>query len=417
MTVALRALHLSKTYTRGAAPGAYGSLRESLMRGLGSPLRWLRGDAGQPFLALDDVSFEVPAGQAVGLIGRNGAGKSTLLRLLSRITAPSAGELRLRGRVASLLEIGTGFHPELTGRENIFLNGAVLGMRRAEIRASFDEIVSFADIGAFLDTPVKRYSSGMHVRLAFAVAAHLRAEILLLDEVLAVGDAAFQKKCLGKVRDVAENGRTVVFVSHNMAAVGRLCPRALLLQGGRLIDDGPSHRVIASYLGGQTGQSPASVSYGPAGVGDERARLLAGRVRGEGGAGGAVDIRRPVTVEIDYALRGEGRAVHPCVALYGESGDCLLFSSAALSAGDGRPAGSYRAAVTIPGNFLAEGLFSIDLALGTHTPETWHAYESGALSLHVHDPAEGDSVRADYGGAWPGAVRPALPWEVSSRDD
>jgi len=202
----------------------------------------------EEFWALQDVSFEVKPGEVVGIIGRNGAGKSTLLKLLSRITEPTAGRVRLRGRVASLLEVGTGFHPELTGRENIFLNGAVLGMHRVEIKKKFDEIVAFAEVEKFLDTPVKRYSSGMYMRLAFAVAAHLEPEILIVDEVLAVGDAQFQKKCLGKMQDVAGNGRTVLFVSHNMAAIQQLCGRCVLLRKGTVAADGASGLVTQEYL-------------------------------------------------------------------------------------------------------------------------------------------------------------------------
>ena len=200
--------------------------------------------------ALRDISFEVKRGEVLGIIGRNGAGKSTLLKILSRITAPTTGEVRIKGRVGSLLEVGTGFHPELTGRENIFLNGAILGMTKAEIRGKLDEIVDFSGCERYLDTPVKRYSSGMMVRLGFAVAAHLEPEILIVDEVLAVGDAEFQKKCLGKMKDVAEHGRTVLFVSHNMAAVGALCPRVVALLDGALVEDGHGHSVIARYIDG-----------------------------------------------------------------------------------------------------------------------------------------------------------------------
>jgi len=202
----------------------------------------------EEFWALKDVSFEIQHGDVVGIIGRNGAGKSTLLKLLSRITEPTTGRIRLRGRVASLLEVGTGFHPELTGRENIFLNGAILGMGKAEISRKFDEIVAFAEVEKFLDTPVKRYSSGMYVRLAFAVAAHLEPEILIVDEVLAVGDASFQKKCLGKMQDVSKGGRTVLFVSHNMGAISSLCQKGIWMQQGRLIKTGPARKIVDEYL-------------------------------------------------------------------------------------------------------------------------------------------------------------------------
>ncbi|MCE5228720.1 ABC transporter ATP-binding protein, partial [bacterium] len=242
--------NLGKLYRLGGA-ARHDTLRDKLAEGMRSLFK--RGSNRRPendFWALRDVAFDVAEGEAVALIGRNGAGKSTLLKLLSQITEPTEGEIRLCGRVASLLEVGTGFHPELTGRENIALNGAILGMSRREIKSKFDEIVAFAEVERFLDTPVKRYSSGMYVRLAFAVAAHLEPEILLVDEVLAVGDAAFQKKCLGKMGSVAREGRTVIFVSHNMVAVRNLCKRAVMLEAGHVSADGEVNQVVAKYLGG-----------------------------------------------------------------------------------------------------------------------------------------------------------------------
>src|SRR3954464_7076126 len=247
---------LSKQYHLGARSGPkMDNLREFLQRGITAPFSTLMGKNGensgavklQTFWALKDVNFDVHQGDVLGVIGRNGAGKSTLLKILSRITTPTSGEVTVRGRLASLLEVGTGFHPELTGRENIFLNGAILGMRKAEIRRHFDEIVAFAEVEKFLDTPVKHYSSGMYVRLAFAVAAHLNPEILVVDEVLAVGDAGFQKKCLGKMGEVSRGGRTVLFVSHNMAAVKSLCSRAVWLQRGQVAADGPTSWVVDEY--------------------------------------------------------------------------------------------------------------------------------------------------------------------------
>lgn len=244
----IRVQNLGKRYFLGGPSAPYSTIRESIMEMARKPLRTLRRNGNAPAIwALKDVNFEVAPGDVVGIIGRNGAGKSTLLKILSRITEPTSGRVELYGRVASLLEVGTGFHPELTGRENIFLNGSILGMTRKEIESKFDEIVAFAEIEKFLDTPVKRYSSGMYVRLAFAVAAHLEPEILIVDEVLAVGDAAFQKKCLGRMRDVASTGRTVLFVSHNMAAVSSLCSKAMLLWEGKVkvplggVDDAVQH--------------------------------------------------------------------------------------------------------------------------------------------------------------------------------
>ena len=249
----LRTIGLGKMYRIGGQRQAYRTLRDTLVQTAIRPIERIRHPGAathrsEVLWALRDVDLEIQHGEALGIIGRNGAGKSTLLKVLSRITEPTEGRVEVKGRVAALLEVGTGFHPELTGRENIQLNGAILGMTRAEIKSKFDEIVDFSEIGRFLDTPVKRYSSGMFVRLAFAVAAYLEPEILVVDEVLAVGDAAFQKKCLGKMEDVAGHGRTVLFVSHNMAAVTSLCSRAVLLENGRLAETGSTREVIDSYL-------------------------------------------------------------------------------------------------------------------------------------------------------------------------
>src|SRR5829696_8295834 len=255
--VAIRVEGVGKKYRLGARREGYKTLRDALAGAAKAPARVVRGLAGRngngadsrnDFWALRDVSFELARGEVLGVIGSNGAGKSTLLKILSRITHPTTGDIEIHGRVGSLLEVGTGFHPELSGRENIYLNGAILGMPRAEVRRKFDEIVDFAGVEQFLDTPVKRYSSGMYVRLAFAVAAHLEPEILVVDEVLAVGDASFQRKCLDKMKDVGEHGRTVLFVSHNMPAITRLCDRTILLDEGRILKDGPSHQVVGTYL-------------------------------------------------------------------------------------------------------------------------------------------------------------------------
>lgn len=249
--IAIRVEHLSKQYRIGAHLAQHKTFRETLVDAAGAPIRWLHGERSQTqntFWALEDVSFDIQHGEAVGIIGRNGAGKSTILKILSRITKPTRGRVEMFGQVGSLLEVGTGFHTELTGRENVYLNGAILGMSRRDIDRKFDEIVDFSGVEKFLDTPVKYYSSGMQVRLAFSVAAYLEPEILIIDEVLAVGDAEFQKKCLGKMNEIAGKGRTVLFVSHNKDAVSRLCRRAILLDGGRLIQDGPTEEVFSQYF-------------------------------------------------------------------------------------------------------------------------------------------------------------------------
>ncbi|MFH0953718.1 MAG: ABC transporter ATP-binding protein [Verrucomicrobiota bacterium] len=299
--------NLSKQYRIGARRERYRTLRDVLSEAFAAPFRRLA--AGRADLvrtttiwALKDISFDVERGEVIGVIGRNGAGKSTLLKLLSEITYPTEGRVEIRGRVGSLLEVGTGFHPELTGRENIFLNGAILGMRRAEIRRKFDEIVAFAEVDKFIDTPVKRFSSGMYVRLAFAVAAHLEPEILLVDEVLAVGDVQFQKKCLGKMGEVAhEQGRTILFVSHNMAAIESLCPRALLLNEGRLVDTGETQQVISRYLDlGATGSCDADLSNHPRRV--PGSRPIARRLRltdARGATLNSVSLGEDVTFQLE----------------------------------------------------------------------------------------------------------------------
>lgn len=271
--VAIRVENLGKQYYLGhQSKEKYQSFREAIAKGAQAVkqqiLPWVnhspRGKSDRTFWALDDLSFEIKQGDRIGIVGHNGAGKSTLLKIISRITEPTKGEIKIRGRVASLLEVGTGFHPELSGRENIFLNGAILGMGKAEIARKFDEIVAFAEVEKFLDTPVKRYSSGMYVRLAFAVAAHLEPEILVVDEVLAVGDIAFQKKCLGKMEDVGKAGRTVLFVSHNMATLERLCPKALVLNHGQLMFQGAAEEGLKLYMdqfGQPTATSATSASY------------------------------------------------------------------------------------------------------------------------------------------------------------
>jgi lipopolysaccharide transport system ATP-binding protein len=298
---------LGKAYRIGLRAEAHRTLREALVGLAKAPFQRYqrlgeRRTEQDTFWALRDVDFQISRGEVVGIIGRNGAGKSTLLKVLSRITEPTEGCVRLRGRVASLLEVGTGFHPELSGRENIYLNGAILGMRRSEIDSKFDGIVDFAGVEKFLDTPVKRYSSGMYVRLAFAVAAHLEPEILIVDEVLAVGDAEFQRKCLGKMQEVARGeGRTVLFVSHNMSAVQRLCPRAILMRQGRKINDGPSDVVIREYLAALSAGAEDAFGDNPERGGNGRIRLTAARILDEAGQPTRrVVAGRRISIEFDY---------------------------------------------------------------------------------------------------------------------
>jgi len=411
---AVRATDLAKSYRLGRRE-PYGSLRESLVRLARRATPGARDEA--PLLwALDGVSFDIAPGEVVGIIGRNGAGKTTLLKILSRVTAPTRGELQLRGRVAALLEVGTGFHPELTGRENVYLSGAILGMKRAEIRRQFEAIVEFAEVSEFLDTPVKHYSSGMFMRLAFAVAAHLQPEILIIDEVLAVGDASFQRKCLSKMEEVGGEGRTVLFVSHNMPAVTRLCPRAILLDHGRVLRDGPCQEIVAAYLGSGLGTTAArewsSTAEAP---GDEIVRLRAVRVRSGGQVAAAVDVRQPVGVEMEYEVLVGGHQLVPNLHFLNDEGVYVFVASEVRSPWHRkpRPPGRYVSTAWIPGNFLAEGTLIVTAVISTMDPVRVHVREADAVAFQVIDSVDGDSARGDYGGHMPGAVRPMLEWETS----
>jgi homopolymeric O-antigen transport system ATP-binding protein len=369
--------------------------------------------------ALRNVSFTVPRGQILGIIGPNGAGKSTLLKILSRITEPTEGRVEILGRVGSLLEVGTGFHPELTGLENVFLSGALLGMRKTEIERNLDDIVAFSEIEKFIDTPVKHYSSGMYVRLAFAVAAHLEPEILIVDEVLAVGDVSFQRKCLNKMEDVKQHGRTILFVSHNMQAVTRLCDRAVLISGGTIRADGSASEVAGQYLLASLRTTGSKVWTDPATApGNEVVRLRSVRIRDEaGGTVDSLDIRRPVGLEMVYEVLEEGHVLVPVYHVYDEAGTCL-FATLSLEPqcrARARPTGSFTSVAWVPGNFFGEGAVLITAAISTHRPHfKVHVYERDAVAFHVRDTQEGDSARGDFDGTFPGVVRPLLSWTTTS---
>lgn len=367
--------------------------------------------------ALRSVSFEVRRGEVLGIIGTNGAGKSTLLKILSRITPPTRGSIEIRGRVSSLLEVGTGFHNELTGRENIYLNGTVLGMRKREIDRKFDEIVEFSGVERFLDTPVKRYSSGMRVRLAFSVAAHLEPEILIIDEVLAVGDAAFQKKCMNKMQDVGEGGRTVLFVSHSMPAITRLCHRAILLNRGTVLKDGLTHDVVSAYLGSGQG-SPSHKQWDDPGTAPagKVARLLAVRaLDADRKISSAMKITQPIAVEIEFEVLEPGHILMPHFHVFNDEGVRLF---AALDQdprwrGKQRPKGRYICRGWIPANLLSEGLLYVSPALTTLQPDIPQFIARDAISFQVvdsrHEGAE--SARGDYARNIKGVIRPLLSWE------
>jgi lipopolysaccharide transport system ATP-binding protein len=407
---------LSKRYEIGELQASYGTLRDSLVKLLKGGVH-RHGHHDEHVWALDDVSFELAEGEVLGLIGRNGAGKSTLLRVLTRITSPTKGTARIRGRMGSLLEVGTGFHPELTGRENVYLNGAILGMRRREITAKFDDIVDFSGTGRFVDTPVKRYSSGMYVRLAFAVAAFLEPEILLVDEVLAVGDAEFQRRCLGRMEDMGESGRTVVFVSHNMQTIAQLCDRAILLDGGRVIADGDSADVVAEYL--QSGLGSSSERTWPdddTAPGDGVARLRFARVIDEDGeVVNSTDVRSPVGIQIGYRILRSEPMAFAKLKLIDRRGDIAFNALDTRSAArDGFAPGDYVATAWIPGNLLNDGLTAVDVELvSIAAPKLHHhAQERHALAFHVVDPGEGNSARGPFTGQLRGVIRPLLDWNL-----
>jgi lipopolysaccharide transport system ATP-binding protein len=415
MSAAIRVENISKKYILQHQVGGrsrYVALRDVLAQKFNSLFRRGPGpDASrEEFWALKDVSFEIKQGEAVGIIGRNGAGKSTLLKILSRITKPTKGRIEIEGRVASLLEVGTGFHPELTGRENIFLNGAILGMHRAEIKKKFDEIVAFAEVEKFLDTPVKHYSSGMYMRLAFAVAAHLEPEILIVDEVLAVGDAQFQKKCLGKMQDVStKEGRTVLFVSHNMTAVQTLCRRALMLAGGRLVADDSVAPVVARYLREAQGSSEVKQWDDPqTAPGNGLIRIKHVRVLPDGDpAGGLLTMQTPLNIETEYWVVKAGAATHLTYHLINDQGIIVLTSGCPSQI---RQPGIYKADCTIPGSLLNSGGYYLKLLIVENENQVTYEKE-GIASFTVVDAAERNHACL---GREPGVVQPVLNWEMAA---
>ncbi len=427
---AIRVEGLGKQYHIGAVQrgqknrfGNYKTLGEQLGRAASAPFRALRsvfgssngeGSTGETsFWALKDLCFEVKRGEVMGIVGRNGAGKSTLLKVLSRIVEPTCGHADIHGRVGSLLEVGTGFHPELTGRENTFLNGAILGMKRAEIESKFDEIVEFAEVQKFIDTPVKHYSSGMYLRLAFAVAAHLEPEILLVDEVLAVGDAAFQKKCLGKMGEVAEHGRTVLFVSHNMAAVRSLCHRAVLLQGGQKLMEGAAGKVVDRYLQGAESRTAETVFTDLASApGNDKARIVAVRILdAAGNLADNVDIQSPLTLEVEYRVLAPETVLNVSISLFSQD-EVYVLASPSVSDKEWfqrpHPAGNYRSRCVLPPAFLNAGRYSLTALL---VEEGRHVIAQADRIASVDTVDLGQSS-GGYFGYWGGVVRPNLPWKT-----
>lgn len=414
--------NVSKCYRLGGLHPGYMTFRDMLGGALRVPFKRGGDEEGaqsrRDFWALRDINLTVEPGELIGVIGRNGAGKSTLLKILSRVTKPTTGRVKMYGRVGSLLEVGTGFHAELSGRENVFLSGAILGMRRTEIERKFNEIVDFSELEKFIDTPVKRYSSGMYVRLAFSVAAHLEPEILIMDEVLAVGDAAFQQKCLDKMHDIRQHGRTIFFVSHNMSAVTRLCRRVVLLHEGRIVSEGEPQTVVNDYLSASWNITAErewlTLSSAP---GNDVVRLARVRVLDEMGANvTAFDIRRPVRIEITYDVLEAGHTLTPHVELHNEEG-VHAFSSHDTSdewRRTTRETGRYASVISIPGNLLSEGTLRAHISIMSHTPQTiLHAQTRNVIAFQVIETAHGDSARGDYIGPIPGVVRPLLDWATT----
>jgi lipopolysaccharide transport system ATP-binding protein len=408
MTAVIQADGLGKLYRRGVAESR-GTLRDALTSFARDPLGVFQRPKQETFWALKDVSLEVNEGDVLGLIGRNGAGKTTLLKILSRITRPTTGWAEIRGHVRSLLEVGTGFHGELSGRENTYLSGSILGMSKREVDRKFDEIVAFAEVEKFIDTPVKHYSSGMYVRLAFAVAAHLEPEILLVDEVLAVGDASFQKKCLGKMGDVAKTGRTIVFVSHNMTAMRRLASRAIWLEGGQIADTGPAANVIDHYLQKNTESNLESTWEDErTAPGDDRVRLHGVRVIPQSGSDGLITVHTPLRIEFTYQNYVPGAVLNVSMILNNLEEVCVF------SGGPGhapRPAGLIRHTVNIPGDFLNAGSYYIN-AMIVKDASVGILLQNNVVAFEV---VEGEVVGNWYGRP-PGAVRPKLKWETDTMD-
>ena len=422
--VVIRAENLGKRYRIGTSGVSYKTIRETLTNLATAPFRRYRqatnggrasaDQKGDFIWALKEVSFEVREGEVIGIIGRNGAGKTTLLKILSRITVPTEGYAEIHGQVGSLLDVGTGFHPELTGRENIYLSGAILGMKRAEIEQKFDEIVAFAELERFLDTPVKRFSSGMYVRLAFAVAAHLEPEILVIDEVLAVGDLEFQRKCLRKMDSSAQAGRTVLFVSHNLPAITRLCSRAILLKEGRVERTGPVGEVVSAYT--------RSVFDAPAiqlwkdletAPGTDEVKLLSVSVTdGNGEPTPVVEIDSTLRINLRYFVAVPNLRFRCCVVLRTQGVDA--FSALEPVETVREETGTYCSTLTVPENLLAEGEYLLVVSIfSSRGVKHRYVHVTDALAFQVFDRMKGKSARGDYAESMSGVVRPLLPWQLS----
>ena len=418
--IVIRVENLGKRYRIGTAANSYRTLRDGIVDTFARLTPGRSNLANRPntanlIWALKDISFEVPRGKVLGIVGRNGAGKSTLLKILSRVTEPTTGQAEIRGRVGSLLEVGTGFHPELTGRENIYLNGAILGMKRTEIERKYDEIVEFSEVAQFIDTPVKRYSSGMYLRLAFAVAAHLEPEILVVDEVLAVGDAEFQRKCMGKMSDVAQAGRTVLFVSHNMSAILRLTEETIVLDKGKLVYQAPTPQAVDYYMAaGFTGAGERL--WQPEEIPSESAPFCPLALRLRDRRGQVADTLRstePFSLELDYELAQPITGLRVGVYLLTMRGEYVFTSfdtddPQQFDQYGTRPAGRYRSRCTVPADLLNEGRYVLAVNASAFRIKRFF-WDDHALAFSV------DATGAP-GKHWPeprlGPIRPALDWKI-----
>ncbi len=425
--IAIQAKGLSKQYHIGHIQNSKLTLQEKMVRAVAAPFRRVKGllggraaaaqDLDEVFWALRDVSFTINQGEAVGIIGSNGSGKSTLLKILSRITEPTEGSATIRGRTGSLLEVGTGFHGQLSGRENIYLNGSILGMRQAEVRARFDEIVAFSEVEKFLDTPVKYYSSGMRVRLAFSVAAHVHPDVLIVDEVLAVGDARFRKKCLDKMQDVARNGSTVLFVSHMAQIVTSMCTRAIWLRNGSVVKDGTAVETVAEYLGEGLGLAAERTWTPDTAPGGDIAKLLAVRIRTEAGeVTDCIDVRQRFCVEFEIEVLEAGKGILMLNGIQNSDGT-QVFSAVdtqnpVLFKQDWA-VGRHTVRMWIPGNLLQIDTYTLETYIAAWEPiHIDQCYERSLLCFHIIDSFAPDSSRGSFGGTLPGIVRPLLEWDM-----
>ncbi len=419
MTIAVHVENLGKQYKIGAAPqtrGNYNTLRDTIANAF---TRRKRLEVDNTIWAVNDISFDVEEGQVLGIIGHNGAGKSTLLKLLSRVVEPTTGMIQLRGRVGSLLEVGTGFHPELTGRENLYLNGAILGMKRSEIERKFDEIVAFSEVEKFIDTPVKRYSSGMYLRLAFAVAAHLEPEILVVDEVLAVGDAEFQRKCIGKMNDVAEAGRTVLFVSHNMSAVLRLTDESIVLEKGKMIMRAPSSEAVDYYLSAGHARAGEKV-WDQADVPVTAAPFNPRAIRIVDNRGNVVETVRSTeefTLEFEYELDAPITGLRVGIYLYTARGEPVFTSfdtddARMFNTHTDRAAGRYVSRCVLPPDMLNAGRYTLGVNASAFRIRSYFS-EERALEFNV-DPAGAPGMH--WAETRQGAIRPRLDWTIDKVD-